>query len=82
MDDGLNVAFVDTHTEGNGAAQDLGPVLNEFLLDIGSLLIRLSCVVRSCFHTVLRQKLGELVCCASLSGKDQDRGKISEAWRA
>lgn len=80
MDDRLNIAFIDAHTEGYGAAQDLGPVLNEFLLDIGSLLIRLSSVVRSCFHTVLSQKLGQLVCCASLGCKDQDRSKISEAW--
>ena len=33
VDDTLNVAFVNTHTEGNGAAEDPDSVLDELLLD-------------------------------------------------
>ena len=45
MDDGLDVAFVDTHGESDCAAEDASLVVYELLLNVISLLICLTSVV-------------------------------------
>lgn len=66
MNDGLNVTLVDSHGESNCAAQNTRLILDELLLDVISLLISLTCVVRCRRDTVLIEIPSNLIGCPSL----------------
>ena len=66
MDHRLNITLVDTHTEGDGAAENAHFVIDELLLSEISLFIRLAGVVGSRSDTVLIKVAGYVVRCASL----------------
>ena len=66
MDHRLNITLVDTHAEGDGAAEHAHFVVDELLLSKVPLLIRLAGVVGGCSDTVLIQVAGYVVRCAPL----------------
>ncbi len=66
MNDGLNVAFIDSHRKGNCATQHARLIVDELLLDVVSLLIGLTCMVGCRRDTVLVEIASDLVGCASL----------------
>ena len=53
VDDGLNIRFIDTHTESDGANEHADLILYEHLLDCISLLVGFSSMVRRRIHSIL-----------------------------
>lgn len=78
MNYGLDVALVDSHTEGDGAAQDLDLTRDEVLLDVGAPVVHHARVIGTSFEAVLVQDGGQLFCCPSLRCKNQDRIQLLE----
>lgn len=78
MDDRLYVAFINAHREGNGAAKHSCLVVDELLLDVVSLLIRLSCMVGRRCYAVLIEEASDLIGGSSLSGEQENRGEAFE----
>ena len=52
VDDGLDVCFINAHRECDGAAKHTHVVCTELLLNIVSLLISLTCMVRLSRNTL------------------------------
>ena len=75
MDHTLDVTFVDSHAESDGAAQDSDSVLDELLLNVLSGCIALTSVVGARLDPVLVQKIGYLISCASLGCENEYRCK-------
>ena len=75
VDDRLDVALVDTHGEGDGAAEDADVVGTELLLDVGALLIGLTGVIGSGRDTLCVEKASDLLRSAALCGEQKDRGQ-------
>jgi hypothetical protein len=69
MDNRLNITLVYSHTESNGATKDTSFVLNEVFLNLSTVFIFFSGVIRSCGKPVLIQKLRYLICCGPLSSE-------------
>lgn len=61
VDHGLNVRLVDSHTEGNGAAQDSDLVSTELLLRECSLFVTFACMVGGTLNSLLAQVAGNLL---------------------
>ena len=78
MDDGLNITFIDSHTECDCAAENPGSVLNEFFLNIGSDIVLFTRVVGGRFKSILVQKLGNAITCGSLGSEQKNRGQLFE----
>lgn len=61
VDHGLNVRLIDSHTEGNGAAQDSDLVSTELLLRECSLLVTFACMIGGTLNSLLAQVAGNLL---------------------
>jgi hypothetical protein len=78
VDNRLNVTLIDSHREGDSADENTGSVLNEILLDEGSLLVCLSSVIGCRIDTLLVQIGRYLFTRTSGSSEDKDRRDLLE----
>ena len=78
VNDTLDVALINTHTESDSAAEAADLVVNELLLDVRPLLVGLTSMIRRRFYTLLVQHLGYLVSGSPLSRKDEYRVNVFE----
>lgn len=81
VNDRLDVALVDAHAESDGAAEDGDLVVDELLLNLRSLLVRLASVIASCLYSILLEKLSQLIGCSSLGSEDEDACEATEGGR-
>lgn len=79
MDDTLDVTFINTHTEGNGADQHFYLVVDKLFLDGLSLLVSLAGVVRSTVEAILGKETSQLIAGPLLSGINQDGSELFKA---
>ena len=74
MNDRLDIALVDTHRESNGTAENSRLVVNKLLLDVVTLLISFSRMVRGRSNAVLVEEAGDGISRAPRRAEQQNRG--------
>ena len=80
MDHGLNVRLIDSHTEGNGAAQDSDLVGTELLLRECSLLVTFACMIGGTLNSLLAQVAGNLLRGLALCREEKNWGYLLVAF--